>query len=138
MEEQKDVGSLQVLINKRAEERLNNDLVALSKSIWENPLMNSHDSPKLYFKKTGSETVQAIREGFEKPERVYLIGDIITGSNTMNAWKIGREFKRGEYMEQLFQFWLPKYIEEETQIFINRINELEEQMEYLKDSVQTN
>jgi len=125
------------VINKRAEDRLKEDLFKLSESIWSSRLFSKSDAPKMYFKKEGKESFKATREGTNmQPETVYPRDAFSCDSNTMNAWKDGyNRILLGEFMKIMFDFWIETYIKEETESFIQKINDIESEMEYLKDNI---
>lgn len=106
------MNTLQQLINKRAEHKLDGDIQELSKAIRSNKLIidtTSGNYPTLQMKH--SDGTFASRS----------ISDIFYWSSYL--------------MKDLREYWLPKYIEEETKLFLKEIEDTKARVEILDDEI---
>lgn len=107
--------TVQAAINLLAERRLERDLKKLSNSIRENRLMATGDSdpdrprPDLYWKAPDGQYKQFT------PYQLFRYKD--SGSTP--------------YMEELFRYWLPVYIQEETNNFFSKVDQLQQNYDEL-------
>lgn len=133
------VNSLQEVINKRASKRLIRDLLNLSEYISQNRLLYSNelDMPKLFIKNSDNPALLALIDGEKNTKRVYLQSEF-SSAPFHNMFAVSSSTSNpsvsGAFAKYLYSFWLPKYIEEETQTFIERIDDLKEDVEYLLDN----
>jgi hypothetical protein len=126
--EKTTVDTLQATINKRAADRLDADLQAASKFIRENRLLsitsdNDHgmSAPSLSYEIRAEQDGQKAKVNTTQP---YYIFKYEKSCGTIHsAW----------YMDRLREYWLPIYIEEETQMFVQKVDQVKEDVNYLLD-----
>lgn len=117
----KDVSTLQAAINKRAEERLDRDLKGITIFFENNPILS----------RTGKNSID---EPF--PELFEKRGDKMESVAPFWIFRFmsDRGGQRTSYfMAKLKEYFLPDYIKSETEDFINRIDRLENETNYLLD-----
>lgn len=149
MKNQTSVDSLQATINKQAEIRLRKDLWALSNSIKKNRLVIKNSGNKVpelmvvnpkadlqEVKAMAIDGTDVIGSSFKAishkqidvkdlPDVLYMYTDVVS----MDGEGVS------PYIRELFYYWLPFYIEEETKAFIDRIDKIQEDVDYLNGSV---
>lgn len=138
------VDSLQATINRKAEVRLKNDLLELSNQISGSRLISGirdgDEAPRLFMRKEGAKSVLAKVDGETSNKHVYL-KDHMTSNPIENLFGTTKETYSkepriyGAFALQLFNYWLPFYIEEETRMFVERIEKIQEDVDYLNGSV---
>jgi len=106
----KEMKDLQALINKRAEERLDKDISDLCKVRSHRLLSNRYLLPNVRF---ADETIS--KDRMDLKELLY---------------------PGGIYTKKLKEAWLPIYITEESELFLNRVEELESQVDDLLNRTQ--
>lgn len=108
MENEKQVGDLQELINNKAENRLKADLKAFEARMSTESLISGYhsDQPRLSFE---------AKKGEFKTD---TIGRLLNPN-----W--------GVYYKALYEFWLPVYIQEETTNFVSQVDKLKEDAAHL-------
>jgi len=105
------ISSLQERIEKRAQERLDKDLLALCSLIRDNRLLsdNASEMPRLLFS-------DANNPANSKAQIPYWLFEYSSDRGFL---------RRSDYMDRLREYWLPKYIDEETTEFLNKVGEIE-------------
>jgi hypothetical protein len=107
----KSLKSLQELINEKAEYRLNTDIGNAAEAIRNNPLLRTTDNPGLpdiHFKsKTGEDRM-------EKPFWFFQPNSL--------------------FWDQVKAYWLPIYIAEETENFLKKVDDLDSEIQGLKNA----
>lgn len=114
--------SLQELIEKKAIRRLKYDLLALYETLSQNRLLTYNDVPLLRI--VDGEKTLNLRIGnifLVKQSRDYDTNTII--------------YVEGSYAKELYQHWLPIYIKEETDLFVQKVDTFQEQIEELKSGI---
>lgn len=111
--------SLQEIIEKRAEKKLKNDLLSLYDTISGNRILTGNGVPTLTIKKD------------EKVFEQRLTNLLLVRTSQDYDFKKQIDVQ-GIYSNELFKHWLPIYIQEETNAFINKVDSLQEQIEELK------
>lgn len=117
------VDSLQAIINKRAAAKLDTDLAAISTFVKENRILAQTDRgmPELTF--------NLIRVAGEEPATKKL-----TPFWLFQYAKSGMSnYSSSSYMDQLRALWLPVYIQEETALFVEKVDKVREDVDYLLD-----
>jgi len=100
--------TLQLFIENKAKKSLEKDIHALFTSIRDNKLIEDRNK--------GSQL--QVKEGNE-----WVLRDLYS----IVTWS--------DYKTQLYNHWLPKYIEDATKEFVNKVAELQQQMDELKYDV---
>lgn len=124
METQK-IDTLQQLINQRAEARLDRDMIEISDYIRGNRLLADTKLPELTYELYPQEDGK-INLKKHPPFWVFQCEKRTSGSY----------ISRSVYMDRLRDYWLPIYIQEETNLFISKIDELGEQVENLQNDIE--
>lgn len=108
-----DTNTLQELINKRAEKKLDKDLMALSDFISANPLIydNGNGCPLVRYKAKAS--------GEDAWKDSTLLTMLKFSKISYSDYCSGSQF-----MKDLREFHLPKYIKAETDLFMQKFDEL--------------
>lgn len=123
METQK-IDTLQQVINQRAEARLDRDMIEISDYIRGNRILANTEIPnltyELYPKEDGKINLQ------KHPPFWVFQYEKRTSSSYIS---------RSVYMDRLRDYWLPIYIQEETNLFVSKIDELGEQVENLQNEI---
>lgn len=132
--------SLQKLIEDRAKKRLNKDIVELGILINSQKLLRPSGVPKLLFAKNGLKDILVEHKQPSLETRVYNV-------STIEALEVTRLFAAdkqgygdspfriwGEYLKELEEYWLPLYIQEETELFVQQVDTLQEQIDELKQN----
>lgn len=137
---EKSIDGVQAVINKKAENRLKADLYDLSQRVGSNRLLSHRDDniPKLYIRKDDEKPVLATIEGETTTQRVFKTKAFESNpiDNMMGVSSSGATYNiYGSFSKLLYDFWLPKYIEEESRAFVKKIAELEEQIEYVSSDI---
>lgn len=117
------INTLQDTINKRAAKRLDADLVDICNFVRGNRLLQRNDDkfPKLTFQMAPKQDQK--RE--TKTQSPYWV---------FQYQASGREnFASSVYMDDLRAYWLPIYIEEETKAFMDKIDEIRNDVDGLLD-----
>lgn len=119
-----DIKDLQRLIAEKAAKKLIADLEELSKLMDKQPLLK-HD------KITGNYPPEIFLEAFPKKDpvkyektRVDLLFYINPYTHLLNS---------ESYMGQLYKFWLPTYIQNESTEFLKSVDELKDKVDELFD-----
>lgn len=108
--------TVQAAINKLAEDRLKRDLTKISDFIQGNSLLNPSDNSK----------ERPSPQLFEK-----LSDDTYKGSTPYWVFQHKKNGSSSGYMDKLFNYWLPVYIEQETKSFFERVDQLQANYEEL-------
>lgn len=138
------VDSLQATINKKADLRLKEDLFKLSIMVNGSRLIsgmkNNDETPKLFTRKPDAKSLLAIVDGETSNKRVYLQDDF-SSDPIENMFGVTKDQCStepriyGAFSKQLYDHWLPIYINEETKMFVDQINKLQEDVDTLSGSV---
>lgn len=117
------ISTLQGSIDKRAEDKLDRDLKAICAFVEEHPILS----------RTGNSSKD---EGFPVVYMQYGEGDKLKYESTTFYWLFKFMSRQGgqstsNYMQRLKAHLLPDYIKAETDEFLNRIDQLEEDTNYL-------
>lgn len=98
-----DVKNLQDIINSRAEKRLEGDIKAIWEMVYSNPLLqrNDADMPQLFIQ--AQSNGQIIYKG-SAPKWVFE--------------------PKSEFMKKLYEYYLPQYLKEESERFVQQVDEL--------------
>lgn len=108
---------LQDLLNERAAKRLDKDLRDISTTITANRILAATETPM--------------------PNLTYEIrpakGDQPAAVKTVAAYWMFKE--TSAYMTAVRAFWLPKYIQEETEAFMKKVDELDVAVQELKNAI---
>lgn len=115
--------TLQAMLNKRAENKLNQDIRALYDSLSACRLLSGSPTDRNPLKisvtdKKGTNNENTVPGAFG----VY-------GSHKNNF------YAGGELAVKLYDLWLPTYLEEETKLFLKQVESLSEQVAELTDEV---
>lgn len=106
------INNIQEIINKKAEQRLETDLAAISNFIRNNRI-----------------TAQTARIDQKDCPDVFVLNSDKVYQPVKPYWL----FNGGIYYKQLIDFWLPIYIREESEKFINEVNNLSQNVKDLFD-----
>lgn len=119
----RDIKDLQKLIEERATERLEVDLIALGKLVEKHPLLGvGDDGPQLAYNVDYGKIVN---------ERKVVRYETQSIGRLFGATYYNQDHLWGEYLKQLRQFWLPKYIEEESKAFLDKLDQIQNDVDYL-------
>lgn len=125
--------TLQAHIDKRASSRLDADLEALCKLVREHSILgNVQDTmPKLKYLKTAAKPA----DGHKAPEP-----EVWETSDPYHLFRFEKDrynsgrFQSTTYMDALRAFLLPQYIERETKDFLEKIDTMKTELDYLSDN----
>lgn len=131
--------TLQLVIEQRAKEKLKNDLLAELRKIKELPLLqlagqvnNSYVGIKIR-----AQDLSIYHRSFkpkpEETEGVTTFFKSLSDSISIN-WFL-RDNEDGEYYKKAFTYLLPSYIENETAEIVARLDNLENEVNDLKDNL---
>lgn len=102
------------MLNKRAEERLTQDLGEISKFVWSNRILNHHDSdaPRIY------------------------VANPVNGANVEHATMRNTLAYDSFWRRAVIAYWLPIYIAEETKEFLGRADKIQDDLDGLRASIE--
>ena len=103
------IKNLQDLINEKAEYRLNIEIGKIAETIRNNDLLKTTNNPGL-----PDVLIEGGKNPYKKP-----------------YWFFAAE---SEFFEKVKAYWLPIYIKEETENFIKKVDELDSQIQDLKNT----
>lgn len=104
-----EIKDLQKLIEEKAEKRLDEDISKLSNLVRGNKLIEGVGVPGIFLQ---------IPDPPKEGRMVHIsIRDMFYYSHT--------------YMTRLKEFWLPKYIQEESELFMKKVDEIREDVDNL-------
>jgi hypothetical protein len=113
----KDTKTLQDMLAERASKRLNNDLRAISNTIRENRLLAATDSPMPVLSYEISPAKGEQKANVKTNQVYWMLQDT------------------SAFMDAVRAYWLPIYITEETENFMKKVDELDEQIQDLKNGM---
>lgn len=113
-----EIKDLQKLIEERAKAKLIADMKQLVETLGEQPLLN-YDTPRVHlrFEKDNSQTPTY--------EPYHIIELIRMGSGPVSY-----------YAQRLYDYWLPIYIEKESAEFLQKVDQLQEDVQQLFSDTQ--
>lgn len=119
----KNIVQIQELINKKAIKRLREDLQQVSDFIQSNRLTSETNSgiPLLTFDMLKGEGQEKV---YQDKKAAYWVFRYELASN-------GTSVASSPFMDNLYEYWLPVYIQEETQLFFNKVIELRNEVDSL-------
>lgn len=127
----RDIKDLQKLIEQRAADKLAKDLFAIADRISKEVLLQPHrvngsvdgKFPELAY--TMSTTKPKV---YTEESNARLFGAQAQQYTGYNIW--------GVYLKQLQEYWLPIYIERESKEFLEKLDKVKEDVDYLLDNAQ--
>jgi hypothetical protein len=121
----REIKDLQKLIEERAKAKLLKDLQELSDFIYKHPLLNHYSAP------AGS------------PPDMYIADTLNEKVRRIGAPDIFKMYFNEKYEDstcyraRLYRFWLPIYIERESTEFLEKVDQVVEDVQNLLDNTQT-
>lgn len=110
------VGELQALLNNRASKRLDKDIAEIERFVSGNRLLNGSEKIKLSLLSTEKDS---------KGGDIYFTDSLDRLLN--EHW--------GELRNRLYKVYMPEYIQQETENFVNRIDVLQSELDDLKNNM---
>lgn len=120
------LNTLQQAIEKRASNRLKNDLGEIANQLKNVKLLYPYNGSSLSYEEFPKLSYEESKQA--KGTMGSLLSAIIPmpGNNSPVSLQ-------GEYIKALYQYWLPYYVAEETAAFIDRVDEVDSLMKEVSD-----
>lgn len=138
MEKTENVNSLQEIINKKASLRLMDDLHKISEFFSGNRLLigNGNGYPILYRDKNNNgfdifTEASVSAATFRAKKESELEAASVRSHIWVTKHSTGVQISAKSYAADLYDYWLPIYIQEETESFVTKVEELRDDVDDL-------
>lgn len=119
----REIKDLQKLIEERASQELLKDLLELSKTMDAQTLLNvDSDGPILAYDRKQDRNIPAWEPSYTFDLYNFSVQYGMSASNL------------SPFMRQLYDHWLPKYIEAKSKEFLEKLDQVQQDVNYLLDN----